>query len=167
MRKYIAFFLIGSMTFLLLFSCDGGGGTGEGKFTVYDVNLIIQEIGGEYNVECPENVFLRLAFITEESEISGYARLFGFGKLGKRVEISGVLEGDSFSLDDFEVSGPGLRLSVSQFEGVLLGNFENESASEIEGIAAGDLIFFRGDYVSCYGPFTGEFSGEAKFPEGS
>jgi hypothetical protein len=176
MRKLIAFVLIASISFLCLFSCDGGDGNSEGEFTVFDRIVNIHEIEGLV-AECPENVFLKLSLILDENEISGYAQLFGFDKLGQRVEISGILEDDFFSLEEFEVVvlGPrghhgrsSLRLSFSEFEGVLLSNVEDESVSGMEGNVAGDDIFYNlGDAVFCSGKFSGEFRGEAKIPEGS
>jgi hypothetical protein len=173
MRKYIAFVLMVSLPILFLASCDGGGGTGE-EFTVFDVVVDIQEIVDEQNVECPKHVFLKMSLIQNESDISGYAQLYGFGKLGQRVEISGIMEDDSFRLDEFqiEVLGPSghpersaLRLSFSQFEGVLISSDEDESVSGMEGNVTGVINQNLGVNF-CDGTFTGVFGGEVKTPVG-
>ncbi len=173
MRKYVAFILIASISILYLVSCGGGDGNDE-VFTIFDIIVEIEEFEGVV-VECPDNVFMRLSLILDESEMSGNAQLFGFDKLGKRVEISGVLEDDFFSLEEFEVqvsigSGRGrssLSMSFNEFEGLLSSNVVDESVSAIEGnVAAHDLFYHRGDRALCSGNFSGEFSGKVKIPKG-
>lgn len=173
MKENIMITIVAGLLSFYLASCDGGGGEGE-AFTVFDVIVDVQEIEG-HAADCPKNAYIKLSLILDENEISGHAELSGFGKLGKRAEISGIIEDDSFSLQEFEVRvlGPvcshgksSLSYSFIEFDGVLLSDPEDESASVIEGSAAGYLFFNRCDAVLCSGTFTGQFSGEARTPEG-
>lgn len=178
MRKYIAFVLIVSLPILFLASCDGGAGNGQGNLNVYDVLTNIEIVGG-LDTDCPENANLKLSLQIKGNEISGTAQLFGFDNVGEAVEILGVKEDNVFTLQTFKVIAFGesaefgggivtdsLQFTFNHFQGLLIDSVDDETGSRIEGDVSGNVWKNLLDAVVCDAEFTGEFTGEAKSPEG-
>ena len=163
---------------LIIVSCNGGGGNGEGEFNVYDVTINIETVEG-LDTDCPENANLKLSLQIKGNEISGTAQLFGFANIGEAVEILGVKEDNVFTLQTFKVIAFGesaefgggivtdsLQFTFNHFQGLLIDSVDDETGSRIEGDVSGNVWKNLLDAVVCNAEFTGEFAGEAKSPEG-
>ena len=181
MKKYITIMLIVSLSFLYLVSCGGGDDKGEEELTVFDVRIDIQELLNPQNpflTNCPEIANLKLSLLINGNNISGFAELFKFGNIGDPRDVSGLIEDSSFSLEPFSInvySDPPsevipfvgeLALKFDVFEGAIIADEQEMSRLKIEGIVSGNILFGETDAISCSAEFTGEFSGEARIPEG-
>lgn len=177
MNKNILIMLSASFIFFCLISCDGGNGEKEEKFTVYDVEIRVNDVQG-ITSDCPETAYLKLSLALNGSDISGFAELFGFGKIGEAQSVNGEVVDDIFSIEPFGLGvtikappdspfpGSSLTLDFLDFNGVFINIVENGSMSGMEGTVSGEIFENTGDVVVCDGEFTGEFTGEAKSPEG-
>lgn len=162
---------------LIIVSCGGGNGRNIDGLTVYDVWLQITNVEGATS-DCPETAYLKLTLKVNENDISGFAELFGFGMIGNAQPVNGQLADDVFSIDPFGLGviieappdaffpGSSFSFDFAEFRGVIVGADENGLISGMEGTVSGEIFKNTGDVVVCNGEFMGEFTGEAKSPEG-
>ena len=166
-----------------LFSCGGGNGNGDEEFIVFDVTISVLELETQNaaNTDCPESADLKLSLIIDGNSISGFAELIGFGNIGDSTPISGIVEGNNFSIDSFAVGVSGcevpffspepepicsLSFSFNTFEGQLLDTDGDGDFDSIQGTITGSIFSLREIQILCDSQFTGEFTGVLRSPEG-
>jgi hypothetical protein len=160
----------------------GGDGNGERELTVFDVTIRVLEVESQNGpADCPENANLKLSLLINGNNISGFAELIEFGNIGDSTPISGIIEGNKFSLDFFAVGVQGcevpffspepepicyLTFGFNTFEGIILDNDSDGDFDRMEGILAGSIFSLIEIQILCDSEFTGEFAGEEKIPSG-
>lgn len=181
MRRLLIFGLLAGLFSINLISCDGGGGEGgkgEKEFTVFDVVINID--GVEVGVtDCPDSANLKLSLIISGNNISGLAELVGLGKIGDAKAISGLIEDNNFTLEQFGVAvisdvppdaefpASSISFNFQEFQGVFMDENEDGLVDRMEGKVSGKVFENQGDLVVCDSEeFAGEFSGEARSPKG-
>lgn len=184
MKKYIALVLIASLSFTYLVSCGGGDGNGDGQqeFTIFDVTIRVLEVESlspDSVIDCPESANLKLSLSISGNNITGFAELLEFGKIGDAQTISGLIQDNEFTLDPFGVGvisdlppdadfpASSISFDFQEFQGVLMHDEVDEFVDRMEGQVSGKVFRNQGDLITCdQKEFTGEFSGIARSPEG-
>jgi hypothetical protein len=178
MRKSILILLLACLPFLYLASCGGGDGNGGEEFTVFDVTIRVLEVESRIGspTDCPERANLKLSLLINGNNISGFAELIGFGKVGDASAISGQIVDNEFTLEPFRVAvtgdlppdpffpASGILFDFQQFQGVFVE--ESEVIDNIEGENSGTVFENSLDAVICDANFSGEFSGISRSPDG-
>lgn len=184
MKKYIALVLIASLSFTYLVSCGGGNGNGDGQqeFRIFDVTIRVLEVESlspDSVIDCPESANLKLSLSISGNNITGFAELLEFGKIGDAQTISGLIQDNEFTLDPFGVGvisdlppdadfpASSISFDFQEFQGVFMHDEVDEFVDRMEGQVSGKVFRNQGDLITCdREEFTGEFTGISRSPEG-